>query len=134
MEEKPIVPSVPFKACPIQTSLGLLGKKWTMLILRDIGFMKVDRFNRMLRVTPGLTPRVLSLRLKELEKGGYISSSEVRSDPPMVRWSLTKKGEDALPILMSLIEFGSKWYPEEVFADKRPRTVTELFPSMPHGR
>lgn len=133
MENEPILPSVQFRACPIQTSLGMLGKKWTMLILRDIGLMKADRFNHMLRVTPGLTPRVLSLRLKELEKDGYISSSQVRSSPPMVRWSLTKKGEDALPILMSLIEFGSKWYPEEVFADKRPRAVTELFPGTPYG-
>jgi DNA-binding HxlR family transcriptional regulator len=37
-EEKPLLPSVRFKNCPIQTSLGVLGKKWTLLILRDIGF------------------------------------------------------------------------------------------------
>ena len=134
MSEEPILPTVPFKSCPIQTTLGVLGKKWTMLILRDIGFLKVDRFNRILRATPGLTPRVLSLRLRELESDGYIRSMELRSSPPLVRWGLTKKGEDALPVLLSLIEFGSKWYSEEVFEDKRPRTVKELFPSLPHGR
>jgi DNA-binding HxlR family transcriptional regulator len=134
LAEQPILPTVPFKSCPIQTSLGVLGKKWTMLILRDIGFLKVDRFNHILRVTPGLTPRVLSMRLRQLESDGYIAPMELQSNPPLVRWGLTKKGEDALPVLLSLIEFGSKWYSEEVFADKRPRTVKELFPGLPYGR
>jgi len=134
LQEKPILPSVPFKARPIHTSLGVLGKKWTMLILRDIAFLKVDRFNQMLRATPGLTPRVLSLRLRELETDGYITPTEVRSSLPLVRWTLTKKGEDTLPVLMSLIEFGSKWYSEEVFEDRRPRSVRELFPSLPFSR
>lgn len=130
MDEKPMLPTYPFKNCPIQTSLGVLGKKWTMLILRDIGFLKVDRFNKILRITSGLTPRVLSLRLRELEESGFIDQVELRSTPRMVRWALTKKGEDTLPLLMSFIEFGSKWYSEEVFLDKRPRTVEELFPTF----
>jgi len=125
-----MLPTYPFKNCPIQTSLGVLGKKWTMLILRDIGFLKVDRFNKILRITSGLTPRVLSLRLRELEESGFIEQVELRSTPRMVRWALTKKGDDTLPLLMSFIEFGSKWYSEEVFLDKRPRTVEELFPTF----
>jgi len=130
LDEKPMLPTYPFKNCPIQTSLGVLGKKWTMLILRDIGFLKVDRFNKILRITSGLTPRVLSLRLRELEESGFIEQVELRSTPRMVRWALTKKGDDTLPLLMSFIEFGSKWYSEEVFLDKRPRTVEELFPTF----
>ena len=56
-----------FAQCPIQTALRVLGKKWTLLILRDIGFRKVHRFNRLLESVSGITPRVLSMRLKELE-------------------------------------------------------------------
>jgi DNA-binding HxlR family transcriptional regulator len=131
---QPILPSVPFKPCPTRTSLEVLSNKWTMLILRDIGFLKVDRFKQMLGVTPGLTSRVLTLKLRELESDGYIRPLELQSNPPLVRWGLIKKGEDALRVLMSLIDFGSKWYSEEVFEDKRSRSVMEPFPSLPYGR
>ena len=123
-----LVPVVPFKNCPIRTSLGVLGKKWTMLILRDIGFLKIDRFNQILRTLPGLTPRVLSMRLRELEKTGFIRPIEVQSVPKLVKWGLTDKGRDTLPILMSFIAFGSRWYSDVVFDDKRPRTPEQLFP------
>lgn len=98
-----------------------------MLILRDIGFRGIDRFNRLLESIPGLTPRVLSMRLGELEAGGFIECVENKESPKVVRWALTEKGTDTLPILMRIIAFGSKWYPDEVFEDKKPRTMPELF-------
>src|SRR5205807_5402083 len=64
---EPPVPIVPFKNCPIATSLGVLGRKWSLLIIRDIGWKRADRFNALLRTIPGLTPRMLALRLSELE-------------------------------------------------------------------
>ncbi len=117
---------VKFAACPIKASLGVLGKKWTMLLLRDIGFRRIDRFNRLLESIPGLTPRVLSMRLKELEKTNFIKCVEDQESPMVVRWALTQKGIDTLPILLRLIAFGSKWYPEEAFEDKKPRTIDEI--------
>ena len=98
-----------------------------MLIIRDIGFLKIKRFNRILESIPGLTPRVLSMRLKELEREGIIECKEVRKDQVMILWSLTEKGEDILPILLLLTAFGSKWYPELVFEDKKPRRLDEVF-------
>jgi DNA-binding HxlR family transcriptional regulator len=123
-----ILPSVAFAKCPIRISAGLLGKKWTMIIIRNIGFRKIQRFNRLLEATTGITPRVLSQRLKELEQEGYIEVVEKRS-PMSVRWALTEKGGDTLPILMSFIAFGSKWYADEVFEDKTPRTLSQLYNS-----
>src|SRR5436309_2124632 len=87
--EGAIHPDVKFEQCPIMTSMGVLGKKWTMLILRDIGFRKIDRFNRLLESIPGLTPRVLSKRLKELEKEGFIECIEYQKSPRVVRRSLS---------------------------------------------
>jgi DNA-binding HxlR family transcriptional regulator len=113
--------------CPIRTTLGVLGKKWTMLIIRDIGFLKINRFNRILESIPGLTPRVLSMRLRELEKDGVIKCKHIRGDQLMVIWSLTEKGKDILPILLMLTAFGSKWYADHVFEDKKPRKLDELF-------
>ena len=131
--ERPVIqkgmlrPDVKFQQCPIKASMGVFGRKWTMLMLRDIGFRKIDRFNHLLESIPGLTPRVLSMRLKELEKDGIIKKMEDATSPGIVRWTLTEKGEDALPILMRLIAFGSKWYAPDVFEDKIPRSLNEIF-------
>ena len=123
-----LLPNVKFAQCPIKTSLGVLGKKWTMLILRDIGILGVDRFNRLLNSIPNLTPRVLSMRLKELEREGFIQCiEEGKKSHLIVRWTLTEKGRDALPILLQLTVFGSKWHADLVFEDKIPRTPNELF-------
>jgi len=74
--ELTMMPRVNFMKCPIKTSLGVLGKKWTMLIIRDIGVYKITRFNRLLESITGLTPRILSIRLKQLEKEGFIECVE----------------------------------------------------------
>jgi DNA-binding HxlR family transcriptional regulator len=126
-DERAILPQVKFTQCPIQTTLGVLGKKWTMLILRDIGFLKIVRFNRILESIPGLTPRVLSMRLRELEVEGFIKCVDEKKSPIMVVWRLTDKGRDTLPILMQFTAFGSKWHADVVFEDKRPRGLYEIF-------
>jgi DNA-binding HxlR family transcriptional regulator len=132
-DENAILPQVKFIQCPIKTSLGVLGKKWTMLILRNIGFLKIVRFNRILDSIPGLTPRVLSMRLRELEDEGYIECVGGKKSPIMVEWKLTEKGRDTMPILIHLTAFGSKWHSDVVFEDKRPRTLNEIFP-QPEAR
>jgi len=128
-----IWPQVKFVQCPIKTSLSVLGKKWTLLILRDIGFLKIVRFNRILESIPGLTPRVLSMRLRELKDEGFIECVGGKRQPTMVVWRLTEKGRDTMPILIQLTAFGSKWYSDVVFEDKRPRTLNEIFP-QPEAR
>ena len=120
------VPSVEFKTCPIRASLGVLGKKWTLLILRNIALAKIDRFNQIRRSISGLTPRVLTMRLRELEESGLIKPIVLRDKPKLVRWGLTGKGEDTIPILLSFIAFGAKWHSDVVFEDKRPRTLTAV--------
>lgn len=116
---------VEFADCPVKASLDVLGRKWALLVLRNIGLYRAQRFNEMLRITPGLTKRVLAMRLKELEREGFISVAE--RGPNYTRWDLTEKGRDALPILMTLVQFGAKWYAGEVFADRRPRRLSEVF-------
>ena len=122
-----LLPGVNFAQCPIRASLGVLGKKWTLLVLRDIGILGIDRFNRILDSLPGLTPRVLSMRLRELEKEGFIECIEKEKSPMVVRWTLTEKGRDILPIFLQYTAFGSKWHADVVFEDKTPRKLNELF-------
>jgi DNA-binding HxlR family transcriptional regulator len=129
IEENPILPSVPIVACPIATTLGVLGRKWSLLILRDIAMRKEERFTELLRSVEGITRRVLSMRLRELESEGLIMRSVDKSKKPSrITWDLTEKGWDALPILMSYFAFGSKWYSRKVFKDKKEKEMVELFP------
>lgn len=121
----PIPFKIPFEHCPVQASLGILGRKWAFLVLRDIALFRAQRFNEMLRATPGLTRRTLSLRLNELEREGFIVRGE-RSHK-YTRWEITEKGRDVLPVLMTLLQFGAKWHADQVFADRRSRRLNEIF-------
>jgi DNA-binding HxlR family transcriptional regulator len=112
---------VPFEGYPVQESLGVLGRKWALLVLRNIGFYGKQRFSEMLRFTPGLTPRVLIMRLRELEREGFIEVEERGANHS--RWGLTRKGMDVLPLLVMLAEFGTRWYGDKGFADERPRSL-----------
>jgi DNA-binding HxlR family transcriptional regulator len=69
------------------------------------------------------------MRLKELEKKGFIERAEENRSSMIVQWRLTEKGKDTLPILMQLVAFGSKWYSDVVFEDKMPRKLDEIFPN-----
>jgi len=124
-----LVPSTKFRVCPIHITIDILGKKWTLLVLRDIAILNNNRFNQIRRSLPGLTPRVLTLRLKELEEAGLIRAIVIRESPRVVEWALTEKGNDIMPILMSILAFGAKWYADEIFEDHRPRTLEEIYPS-----
>jgi DNA-binding HxlR family transcriptional regulator len=116
---------VEFASCPVEASLGVLGRKWALLVLRDIAMLRADRFNDMLRRTPGMTKRVLAMRLNELEREGFIYRRE--RAPKFTRWALTEKGQDTLPVLMTLVQFGAKWHAERVFADRLARPLDAVF-------
>jgi DNA-binding HxlR family transcriptional regulator len=115
-----------FRDCPVEIALRVLGKKWALYTLRDIGVYNIDRFNRLLESLPGISPKVLATRLKQLEAAGMIQRVESQRSPMMVRWALTEKGNDAIPILMMLAAFEAKYHPDIVFDDKRPRKMHEF--------
>ncbi len=108
---------------PIKPELGVLGHKWALVILTDIGLRSVDRFNELLRNNPGLSPRVLSLRLRELEQSGIIKRMGNQKPPRPVRWITTEKGSDLLPAIVRLIVFGARWNIENPFKGKAPRRL-----------
>ncbi|OLD13936.1 MAG: hypothetical protein AUI50_02965 [Crenarchaeota archaeon 13_1_40CM_2_52_14] len=114
-----------FAARPIKPDLGVLGRKWALLILADIGLRRVDRFSSLLRSNPRLNPRILSRRLRELEETGMIKRVEENLEPrPVVRWVMTEKGIDILPAIVRLIVFGARWHAENPFQGKPPRKLT----------
>jgi DNA-binding HxlR family transcriptional regulator len=100
-----------FTAYPIQSSLGVLGKKWALLLMMNIALGKARRFNEMLRSTPGMSKRILAMRLRELESNGFITRAEVTRK--LTRWQITPKGADVLPVLLTLIHYGARWHPAD---------------------
>src|SRR5437660_615718 len=101
--DRPIAPLLAYQADPIRESVRRLGRKWTLLILRDMAFLKLNRFGQILRNNPGLTPRVLSRRLDEMEEEGLVERLE-REDT--VTYRLTGRGEDAVFILLAFLRYG----------------------------
>ena len=109
------------KNCPVGVDLAALGKKWTFHILYSIGISSIDRFNQILRSLPGLTPRVLIMRLNELESCGLIQSVLIQASPRLVRWKLTPKGEDTLPIIKGYSSYVAKWHPNASLKNHLPQ-------------
>ncbi len=117
------------KHCPVGIDLATLGRKWAIHILRSIGVEHIDRFNQILRSLPGLTARVLIMRLNELEESGLITPVIIQERPKLVRWLLTEKGEDTLPILEGYFSFTTKWHPDATLKNHRENPVKR--PSRP---
>jgi DNA-binding HxlR family transcriptional regulator len=93
--------------CPIARSLALVGDRWTMLILRELG-MGSHRFDA-LQAQTGMSSHLLTLRLKRLESDGVIERRQYNERPPRYEYHKTQKGRELDPMLMMLRTWGRKW-------------------------
>ncbi len=93
--------------CPIENTLKVIGKKWTILIIRDLLNGK-KRFGELVRSLSEISPRTLSARLGELEKYGIIKRKAFQEIPLHVEYSLTKKGHEFRLILEQMRKWGNK--------------------------
>jgi len=93
--------------CPIESTLNVIGKKWTILIIRDLLNGK-KRFSELARSLSEISPRTLSARLVELEKYGIIEKKIFPEIPLHVEYSLTKKGRELRLILEQMRKWGNK--------------------------
>ena len=125
----PSPPQVPIESCPIAASLGTLGRKWTLTILRDIAFYPNPGFALILRQNRGLRQRTLSLRLRQLTSEGFIVKVAPKGGGRRGSYRLTPKGLEVWPILAGLIQFGVRNHSGVVFADGRPRDLEEVYPN-----
>lgn len=92
--------------CPVEVTLGVLGGKWKTVILARI--KEGDRrFGDLRRSIPQLSARVLTQRLRELEREGLVIRNVVKPDPPSeIEYLLSAKGESLRPVLNVLWEWG----------------------------
>ncbi|MDS0524288.1 helix-turn-helix transcriptional regulator [Clostridium sp. SHJSY1] len=92
--------------CEIEVTLEVLSGKWKALIIWNLNIHKVIRYNEFKRLIPGITQKMLSQQLKDLERNGLVKRTVYHEVPPMVEYSLTKMAEDLIPILDAMDKWG----------------------------
>ncbi len=109
-------------SCPLPSAVELIGEKWAFLILRGAlnGLRHFEEFQAGL----GIARNILSDRLSKMVAGGILERSPDPDDGRRVIYSLSAKGEDLLPVVLSLRQWGEKWgygSMKVVLADSRDR-------------
>ena len=98
--------------CPIYKTAGFVGKRWTILVLAELsrGKEQWKRYSQIKRGLRGITPKMLSMRLRELEKDGLIKRRiSTDSFPVKSEYSLTPMGSDLVEVIRGMRGWAIKW-------------------------
>ena len=103
-------------ACPISTTLDILGDKWTLLIVRDLLFQGKKTYGEFLQSEEKIATNILADRLLILEKTGIVEKKVFPGNGVKNLYQLTPKGIDLMPVLFEIILWGDKYLeiPERV--------------------
>lgn len=94
--------------CPAETAIAMLGSKWKLLILREL-FKGMRRFGELARSVPGISQKMLTQQLRQMEEDGLVSRKIYPEVPPRVEYSLTGIGESLKPVLDAMHKWGTKY-------------------------
>lgn len=94
-----------YPACPVETTLTLIGSKWIVLIFREL-FTGTKRFSELKNALNGVSQKMLTQQLKQMEKNGLIDRKVYPVVPPKVEYSLTDLGKTFKPVLSSIEQWG----------------------------
>lgn len=111
--------------CPVDCTFNLIGKKFTIHILRNMIILGHTRFNQF-ETIEGINSKTLAVRLKEMLENDLIERKVYPGIPIRVEYTVTEKGKSVLPILEQMLAFSMKYAPDDVFADGRPRSFRDL--------
>jgi len=100
--------AMPRSNCAIDATMSLIEGRWKAVIMCKLAKGGDLRFNQFLKGIDGVSPRMLTRQLKELERDGLISRVMFNEMPPRVEYSLTEKGWSMMPVLSALSEWGVK--------------------------
>ena len=92
-------------ACPVATTVALIGSKWKLLIIRNL-LARPWRFNELKKDLEGISQKVLTDSLRSMEADGIITRTVYPEVPPRVEYSLTELGKSLKPILDSMRAWG----------------------------
>lgn len=92
-------------ACPVATTVALIGSKWKLLIMRNLQ-MRTWRFNELKKDLEGISQKVLTDSLRSMEKDGIVVCTVYAEVPPRVEYSLSELGKSMLPIIDAMADWG----------------------------
>ena len=95
----------PLSACPVETTLTLIGDKWKVLILRDL-MPGTKRFGELKKSIGSVSQKVLTAQLRDMEEKGLVNRHVYAEVPPRVEYSLTDLGKSLKPILDAMWTWG----------------------------
>ena len=95
-------------ACPVATTVALIGSKWKLLILRNL-LVRPWRFNELKRDLEGISQKVLTDSLRSMEADGLITRTVYAEVPPRVEYALSDLGESMRPIIASMEAWGTAY-------------------------
>lgn len=119
------------RCCPVDNTFRLVGKKFTIHILRNMSILNQSHFNEFIDSIEGINPKTLSTRLREMERNGLIERSVYPGTPVKIQYFLTKKGRALTPILDQMAAFSMQYYSKDIFKDGKPRTYKEVYSKPP---
>lgn len=96
-------------ACPVETTLALIGNKWQVLILRDLNLNGTMRFKELQRSIGKISQKVLTSNLRTMEAAGIVHRETFAEVPPRVEYSLTELGQTLQPILDAMRDWGESY-------------------------
>ena len=94
--------------CPVEYTALIIGNKWKIIILRDL-LTGTKRYNELTRSVVGISAKVLTENLRDLEKDGIVKRKVYPVVPPKVEYSLTDKGLELKDVLECMRLFGEKY-------------------------
>ena len=92
-------------ACPVATTVALIGSKWKLLIMRNL-LQRPWRFNELKKDLEGISQKVLTDSLRSMEADGIITRTVYPEVPPRVEYALSELGESMRPIIKSMEAWG----------------------------
>ena len=95
-------------ACPVETTLTLIGDKWKVLILRDL-MPGTKRFGELKKSVGNVSQKVLTAQLRTMEESGLVNRKVYAEVPPRVEYSLTELGKSLKPILDAMWTWGEDY-------------------------
>lgn len=96
------------EGCPVEAALDIIGGKWKGVILYHLLKDEVLRFGEIRRVLPGVTQRMLTKQLRELERDGVVVREVYAEVPPRVEYSLTETGKSLREVIKALEVWGAR--------------------------